>query len=55
MSLNKEISSSGKWEDLRKKLNLSKEEEKEIQQEMAVIQAKIDERKIIALQFTAGN
>jgi len=43
--MSKEISPSGKWKDLRKKMNFTEEEEKEIQQEMAIIQKIIDARK----------
>ena len=36
---------TGKWEDLRKSINFTKEEEQEMEQEMAIIQAIIDARK----------
>ncbi|MCL2341792.1 MAG: helix-turn-helix transcriptional regulator [Firmicutes bacterium] len=43
--MNKAVSPSGKWEDLRKTINFTEEEEKEMQQEMAIIQQIIDTRK----------
>jgi len=43
--MNKAISPSSKWEDLRKTIHFTAEEEKEMEQEMAIIQKIIDTRK----------
>ena len=43
--MNKEMNPSDKWEDLRETINFTEEEEKEMKQEMAIIQKIIDTRK----------
>ena len=51
--MNKKISPVGDWDDLRKTINFTEEEEKEMAQEMAIMQAKIDARKIKGENFQA--
>ena len=43
--MDKAMKPSGKWEDLRKTIEFTEEEEKEMKQEMAIIQKIIDTRK----------
>jgi len=44
--MDKEVKSVAKWEDLRKTIKFAKEEEKEMQQEMEIIQKIIETRTI---------